>query len=144
MLPTSFTTTLLVIKLFCVKIVLLDEPTILENVRNNNSVASLSPPSPSSVVAIETVGIINSNRQNNNKSVRSNSINRSSSNGDNETKIFGEGETLPIPEALAAPEPIDTGLPVFPERLDAVYFIVASKYLIFFIQFYLIFFKLYK
>lgn len=136
MLPTSFITTLLVIKLFCVKIVLLDEPTILENVRNNNSVASLSPspPSISSVIAIGTVGVINNNRQPNNNSIRSNnSINRSSNhNGNNETTIFGEGEALPMPEALAAPEPIDTGLPVFPERLDAVYFIVASKYYLLF------------
>lgn len=38
-------------------------------------------------------------------------------------------EHLPIPEGLAAPERMDDSLPIFPERQDAVYFIVAGKFI---------------
>lgn len=60
-----------------------------------------------------------------------NSILITGNNNNNLTKVTiiknGEGEPLPMPEAFAAPEPMDDGLPIFPERPDAVYFIVAGK-----------------
>lgn len=37
-------------------------------------------------------------------------------------------EPLPVPQALAQADRMDDGLPIFPERPDAVYFIVAGKF----------------
>lgn len=38
-------------------------------------------------------------------------------------------EPLPMPGALAAPDRMDDGLPIFPDRPDAVYFVVAGKFI---------------
>lgn len=40
----------------------------------------------------------------------------------------GLAEPLPVPQALVQADRMDDGLPIFPERPDAVYFIVAGKF----------------
>lgn len=64
----------------------------------------------------------------------------SSSNNNNLTRItivknvglnVGLAEPLPVPQALVQADRMDDGLPIFPERPDAVYFIVAGKFYVF-------------